>query len=60
MLTSHAQDQVTEIVKMYYDRPSLLHTLNIIRWYGLYRNGGVYNVDLYLSVYEKIKSIVEI
>ena len=40
---------------MFLDLPALVHTLNLLRWYGSFRNNGVYNTDLYLALFDKIK-----
>lgn len=53
------QEPIMDIVRMFHDLPSYIHTINILRWYGMYRNHGTYNTDLYFSVYGKIQNIIE-
>lgn len=58
-LTSTSQEVVLKVVQMFFDLPMAIHSVNIIRWYGLYRNDGAYNTDFYFQLYERIKAILE-
>ena len=38
--------------------PQQVHTINLVRWYGIYRNDGVYNKATYLTAIEKVNRII--
>lgn len=46
-LMTHKQDFITEVARMYTQLPLFLHSVNLVRWYALYRNDGEYNKDTY-------------
>lgn len=43
------------ITKMCYDLAVQVHIINLIRWFGSYRNSGQYNKDTYFSAITFIK-----
>ena len=44
---------------MYMELPLFIHTINLVRWYALYRNKGKYNKDTYFSSLGQIRRIME-
>ena len=44
---------------MYMQLPLFIHTINLVRWYALYRNKGKYNKDTYFSSLGQIRRIME-
>ena len=58
-LSSTSQDAVTHVIQMFYDLPTSVHSANIMRWYGEYRNDGAYNTDFYAAVLGRTKSLIE-
>ena len=56
-LTSTDKQVVEQIVRMFLGLANYIHQVNILRWYANFRNGGVYNSDLYYQVLNKIKEL---
>ena len=48
---------IKEVAKLYLLIPLYIHTINIIRWHGVYRNHGKYNNDTYLSAIQQIEIV---
>ena len=42
---------------MHLQLPRYLHTLHLMRWYGLYQNGGHYNSDGLLAIFGRIRRL---
>ena len=49
---------ITDVARMFIKLPLFLHSVNLVRWYALYRNDGVYNKDTYVSAMNQIKAIM--
>ena len=56
-LTSSSKDIIEHIVRLVLDLPACVHSVNLVRWYALFRNHGVYNTDLYFVLYDKVKQL---
>ena len=49
---------IADIAIMYMQLPLFIHSVNLVRWYALYRNEGLYNTDTYVTAMTQIKRIV--
>ena len=49
---------ITDVARMFIKLPLFLHSVNLVRWYALYRNDGAYNKDTYVSAMNQIKAIM--
>lgn len=56
-LTSKQKGLINCIIQMFLDLPVYIHSINLLRWYGKFRNKGKYNTDLYCSLLIKIQTI---
>lgn len=56
-LTSARKDLVQDVARMYLELPTLLHSMNLVRWYGQFRNNGKYNKVTYFPAFEKAKAL---
>ena len=48
---------VDEIARIYILMPSYIHSINLVRWYGQFRNKGRYNKDTYFTARGQIEMI---
>lgn len=58
-ITTKNKESIEYVSRLYINLPSYIHAINLIRWYGLYRNKGVYNKGMYVGVMIKIKQIID-
>ena len=56
-LTSARKDMVHDVARMYLELPTLIHSMNLVRWYGQFRNSGRYNKVTYFPAFEKAKKL---
>lgn len=56
-ITTLKKDIVQVITQIYLQLPVLVHMVNLIRWYGIYRNRGEYNKDAYVNIIRQIQEI---
>ena len=57
-LMTHKQEFITDVARMYTQLPLFLHSVNLVRWYALYRNDGEYNKDTYFQAIKHIRRII--
>lgn len=50
-ITNRHQSLIEQIASIYFLVPQFIHSVNLVRWYALYRNNGQYNKDTYFTSY---------
>lgn len=55
--TPSAHDAIAEVAELYAKRCASVYTINLVRWYGLFRNDGAYNKDAYFALVNKVMEI---
>ena len=56
-ITAAPQSLVSPVIDLHLDLPAYIHSVNILRWYAVFRNNGVYNTDLYFALFAKVKQV---
>ena len=57
MINGRYMHLIKEVAKLYLLIPLYIHTINIIRWHGIYRNHGRYNNDTYVQAIQQIEVV---
>lgn len=50
---------IDEVVRLFVGMPTFIHSINIVRWYALFRNDGRYNKDTYVTALTQVCLIKE-
>ena len=50
---------IREMAELYFVVPSMIQSLDIIRWLGKFRNDGRYNNDTYLKQIQLLEKLTE-
>lgn len=53
------QNIIRDITRMYIQLPLFIHSINLVRWYAIFRNKGKYNKDTYFTAMEQIRKITK-
>ena len=57
LLTQH-QAIVEKVARLYIQLPIYLHAINLVRWYGQFRNNGDYNKVMYFTTLRHMKNMM--
>lgn len=59
-VTVHNLQYIDYTVNLYFMLPIYIHTINLVRWFAVFRNNGQYNKDTYQSSITQIFKIKQI
>lgn len=58
-LNNLKHDIKMEVIREHFQYTKILHTMNIIRWTGKFKNSGDYNMDSFFVLYIRTAEIIQ-
>lgn len=58
-LNNLQHDIKMEVIREHFQYTKILHTMNIIRWTGKYKNSGDYNMNSFFILYLRTSEIIQ-